>query len=65
MLLIPEGAMRVQGTGQAVLEFCDGQHTFQQIVDKLQSRYDADADKIREDAAKFLERLREKRVVDF
>lgn len=65
MLLVPEGALRVHGTGQAILQYCDGQHSFGQIVEKLQSQYQADSDKIREDAASFLDRLQQKRVVDF
>lgn len=65
MLLFPEGAMRVQSTGQAILQHCDGEHTFLQIVEELQTLYQADPATIREDAAKFLERLQEKRVVDF
>ena len=65
MLLFPEGAMKVQGTGQAILQQCDGQHTFQQIVEQLQSLYQTDTARIRDDAATFLERLQQKRVVDF
>ena len=65
MLLVPEGALRVRGTGESILQYCDGQHTFGQIVEKLQSQYQADAEKIREDAATFLDRLQQKRVVDF
>ena len=65
MLLFPEGAMRIQGTGAAILQNCDGQKTFRQIVEQLQAQYQSEADKIREDAANFLERLQQKRVVDF
>lgn len=65
MLLFPEGAMRVQDTGRAILRHCDGEHTFQQIVEQLQSQYQADPARIKEDAASFLERLQQKRVVDF
>jgi len=65
MLLFPEGALRVRDTGHAILQRCDGQHTFQQIVEQLQALYQADAAKIREDVAGFLDRLQQKRVVDF
>ena len=65
-VLFPEGMIKLEGTGHAILTRCDGQHTFQQIVDELQSLYGAsDAVKIREDVSGFLERLRQKRVVDF
>ena len=65
-VLFPEGVLKLQGTGQAILTRCDGQHTFQQIVDELQSLYGAaDPVKIRDDVSSFLERLQQKRVVDF
>jgi pyrroloquinoline quinone biosynthesis protein D len=66
MLLFPEGAIKVQGTGLAILELCDGQRTFSEVVEELQRRYfGSDAQRIREDAAKFLEQLHEKRIVDY
>lgn len=66
MLLFPEGAMRVQGTGRKILEHCDGQRTFREIVDELQKHYTAsDPARIRDDVAKFLEALQQKRIVDY
>jgi pyrroloquinoline quinone biosynthesis protein D len=66
MLVFPEGALRLRGTARAVLECCDGNRTFQQIVQELQAAYNAsDPSKIRQDAVEFLERLQQKRVVDF
>ena len=66
MVVFPEGALRLQGTARAVLERCDGERTFEQIVQELQSAYIAsDPVKIRQDAVAFLERLQQKRVVDF
>jgi pyrroloquinoline quinone biosynthesis protein D len=65
-LLFPEGALRLQDTGRAILERCNGQRTFQQIVEELQTQYRvSDPAKIREDVSTFLERLQQKRVVDF
>ncbi len=65
-LLFPEGALRLEGTGYAILERCDGQRTFQEIVKELQAVYNgADPEKVRNDVASFLERLQQKRVVDF
>ncbi len=65
-LLFPEGALRLQDTGRAILERCNGQRTFQQIVEELQTQYGvSDPAKIREDVSSFLERLQQKRVVDF
>lgn len=66
MLLFPEGAIRVQGTGRDILEHCDGQRTFAQIVQELQSLYAlTDTARIRKEAGDFLEQLQQKRIVDF
>ncbi len=66
MVVFPEGALRLQGTARAVLDRCDGDHTFEQIVQELETAYNAsDPVKIRQDAVAFLERLQQKRVVDF
>ena len=66
MVVFPEGALRLQGTARAVLERCDGNRTFEQIVQELETAYNAsDPVKIRQDAVAFLERLQQKRVVDF
>jgi pyrroloquinoline quinone biosynthesis protein D len=66
MVVFPEGALRLQGTARAVLERCDGNRTFEQIVQELEVAYSAsDSAKIRQDAIAFLERLQQKRLVDF
>lgn len=39
MLLIPEGAVRLNPTAVAVLELCDGERTLEQIVTVLSERY--------------------------
>ena len=66
LLLIPEGAIRVQATGLAILQLCNGQLTFSEILTELQQQYSgADPQRIREDAGRFLEQLHEKRVINF
>jgi coenzyme PQQ biosynthesis protein PqqD len=66
VVLFPEGAIRLQGTGRHVLERCDGQRTFGEIIAELQSQFaDADPAKIRADISQFLEQLRHKRIVDY
>jgi pyrroloquinoline quinone biosynthesis protein D len=66
VILFPEGAIKLQGTGRQVLERCDGQRTFGQIITELQAQFgDADPTKIRDDIGKFLEQLRQKRIVDY
>src|SRR5580700_6400629 len=39
VVLFPEGMIRVQGTGQNILELCDGQRTVQEIVTALSATY--------------------------
>jgi len=66
LVLFPEGAIKVTGTGRRILEACDGERTFQNIVQELQANYSAsDPVKIREDVANFLASLQEKRIVDY
>ena len=65
-MLFPEGMIRVQGTGQKILELCDGQRTIEEIVTALSASYSgADPAKIREDVGNFLEALQQKRIVDY
>src|ERR1700726_3480622 len=66
LILFPEGAIKLQGTGRQGLERCDGQRTFGQIITELQAQFDdADPAKIRDDIGKFLEQLRQKRIIDY
>jgi pyrroloquinoline quinone biosynthesis protein D len=65
-LVFPEGALRLKDTARAILERCDGERTFQQIVHELAAAYNvSDPAKIRQDAMAFLGRLQQKRLVDF
>jgi len=66
MILFPEGAIKLQGTGRQVLEQCDGQRTFGEIIGELQKQFaTADPEKIRADISQFLEQLQKKRIVDY
>ncbi len=66
VILFPEGAIKLQGTGRQILERCDGQRTFAQLIAELQSEFSvADPAKIRADISHFLEQLRHKRIVDY
>ena len=66
MLLMPEGALRLNGSGLLIVQCCDGQHTFSEIVGKLQASCpSAEAQRIKEDTAMFLKKLHERRAVDF
>jgi pyrroloquinoline quinone biosynthesis protein D len=66
VILFPEGAIKLQGTGRQVLERCDGQRTFGQIISELQKEFGmTDPEKIRGDIGIFLEQLQKKRIVDY
>jgi len=66
MLMFPEGALRLQGTGREILERCDGQRSWQQIMEELQARYPGgDLARIEREASDFLQTLHQKRIVDF
>lgn len=65
MLLYPEGAIKLRGTGRDILERCDGRRTVQQIIDELHQQYRvANPARIEEEVTTFLERLQVKRVID-
>ena len=40
MLLVPEGAVRLNPTATEVLELCDGERSLDEIVSALSARYD-------------------------
>jgi len=40
MLLVPEGAVRLNRTAAEVLELCDGERSLDEIVSALSARYD-------------------------
>lgn len=66
VILFPEGAIKLRGTGRQVLEQCDGQRTFAEIIAELQKQFGAaDPEKIRTDITQFLEQLQKKRIVDY
>ncbi len=40
LLLVPEGAVRLNPTAAEVLELCDGEHSVDEIIGVLIARYD-------------------------
>jgi pyrroloquinoline quinone biosynthesis protein D len=66
MVLFPEGMIKVEGTGRRILEACDGERTFLEIVAALQANFSAsDPTRIRADVGSFLEELQHKRIIDY
>ena len=66
VVLFPEGAIKVEGTGRVILELCTGQFSLTQIIQSLQEQFIlAPKDKIRTDVINFLEQLHAKRILDY
>jgi len=66
VVLFPEGAIRVEGTGRIILELCSGQLSLAEIVSKLEEQFIlVPKGKIRDDVQKFLEQLHAKRIIDY
>ena len=66
VVLFPEGAIRVEGTGRVILELCTGQFSLREIVAKLEQQFIlAPQGKIRGDVIGFLEKLHAKRIIDY
>ena len=64
MLLAPERAVSLDPVGHAVLSEIDGVGSFGEITAALAARYDADPDRIAEDASGFLRALRDRRFLE-
>ena len=58
LLLIPEGAVRLNPTAAQVLELCDGERSLDEIVDALSARYDG-AD-LRDDVVEMVDAMAQK-----
>jgi pyrroloquinoline quinone biosynthesis protein D len=61
LLLIPEGAVRLNATAAEVLELCDGERSVDDIVGELSARYEG-AD-LREDVQELVDSLAQRGLV--
>jgi pyrroloquinoline quinone biosynthesis protein D len=61
LLLIPEGAVRLNPTAAHVLELCDGERSVDEIVDALAARYQG-AD-VRDDVVELVDAMAQKGLV--
>jgi pyrroloquinoline quinone biosynthesis protein D len=61
LLLIPEGAVRLNPTAAEVLELCDGERSLDDIVGALSARYEG-AD-VRDDVVELVDALAQKGLV--
>jgi len=66
ILLLPEGILQLKGTGAEIIRLCDGERTVADILRALQARYPlSDPKQIEQEIKSFLNRLLERRAVDF
>jgi pyrroloquinoline quinone biosynthesis protein D len=66
VVLFPEGAIKVEGTGRAILELCAGQLSLAEIIGKLEQQFIlAPPGKVRADVVSFIEQLHTKRIIDY
>ena len=61
VLLIPEGAVRLNPTAAEVLELCDGERSLEEIVGALSARYDG-AD-VRDDVVELVDDMAQRGLV--
>ena len=61
LLLVPEGAVRLNPTAAAVLELCDGERSVDEIADTLSARYEG-AD-VRDDVQGLVDGLTQRGLV--
>jgi pyrroloquinoline quinone biosynthesis protein D len=65
-LLMPERALRLNGPSLEIVQLCDGNHTVQQIAEKLHALYSkAEPQRITDDLLGYLELLHKERAIDF
>ena len=66
VLLIPEGALRLQGPASRILQSCDGTKTVPEIVTTLLGQFPgADHVKVSEEIMSFLMKLADRGVIEF
>ena len=65
-LLLPERALRLNGPSLEIVQLCDGNHTVQQIAEKLHALYSkAEPQRITDDLLGYLALLHDQRAIDF
>jgi pyrroloquinoline quinone biosynthesis protein D len=66
LLLIPEGALRLQGPGRRIIELCDGERSLGDVIGQLQAEYpSAESSQISQQVTTFLAALEEKGAIEF
>jgi len=64
IVLYPEGVLMLNPTGHAIVSLCTGDNTFQEIVEQLAARYKISPAEISPQVAEYLNRLRERNLLE-
>jgi len=65
LLLIPEGALRMQGPARKIVELLNGERSVREVVEDLQHRYGSeDAARIETETIALLTRLRDRGALE-
>ena len=62
-LLAPERAVKLDQIAVHILQALNGERSFQAVVEHLASKFDAPADRIAQDAGKFLNDMQNRQMV--
>ena len=66
MFLLPEGTLRLKGTAGEIIRPCDAEHTFADVLRAIETPCpSSDPKQIEQETESFLNRLLERRAVDF
>ncbi len=66
LLLIPEGALRLQGPGRRILELCNGKRSLADVIQQLQMEFPSvESSRLSQEVTTFLQGLQEKGAVEF
>jgi hypothetical protein len=66
MLILPKSQLRLSGPSLEIVLMCDGNHSVQQIAEKLQTLYaKAEPDRVLSDLLGYLTLLHEQKAIEF
>lgn len=65
VLLFPEGALVLNGTGAAILRLCNGSNTVETIAAQLAVQYQALPEDVIEEITAYLTRLRQRNLLNW
>lgn len=64
VLLYPEGVLLLNATGAAIIQLCDGKHTFLEVVMELAACYNTSPEMLRGAVSEYLVRLNKRALME-